>query len=360
VSGEGVDGGTMTEHCGMTDLAPAPWAVDLAVGVALTLPSGAAVDRDAFYGWLWDEGGDRGLLGVCEGAVGVDEAAALGLTASPRVLDVAAAPADRDWVGDLPTLLVTCWFSDEPGARATAARLADVQGCSVRGIRREATHDGYDDWKKNFPPIDVPGFGVIRPAWEQGPTAAGGTTVFIEPGTGFGTGLHETTRLCLAALAAWTAEGGAIDRVLDFGSGSGILGIAAAVRGARVVDAVEIDPLVHDAIRGNARRNGVSDRVAVRRELSDDDGRYDLVFANIVAPVLLDRVEQLCGRVGSGAGSGAGCLVLSGLLADELSAVADRYSRVLGAAPIPTVMGEWHCLRFVAACPFHDEQRRPR
>jgi ribosomal protein L11 methylase PrmA len=126
------------------------------------------------------------------------------------------------------------------------------------------------------------------------------------------------------------------------------------------VDAVEIDPLVHDAIRGNARRNGVSDRVAVRRELSDDDGRYDLVFANIVAPVLLDRVEQLCGRVGSGAGSGAGCLVLSGLLADELSAVADRYSRVLGVPPIPTVMGEWHCLRFVAACPFHDEQRGPR
>jgi hypothetical protein len=122
VSGEGIDGGTMTEHCGMTDSASAPWAVDLAVGVALALPSGAAVDRDAFYGWLWDEGGDRGLLGVCEGAVGVDEAAALGLTASPRVLDVAAAPADRDWVGDLPTLLVTCWFSDEPGARATAAR----------------------------------------------------------------------------------------------------------------------------------------------------------------------------------------------------------------------------------------------
>jgi len=343
----------MTEPGGMTDSAEATWAVDLVIGATLMLPSGESLDRDAFYGWLWDQGGDRGLLGVCEGAVGADEAAALGFVESPRVLDVAAAPPDRDWVGSLAAASVTCWFSDEAAARAIAARLAGVHGCSVRDIRRETWHDGQADWKKNFPPIDVPGFGVIRPAWEEGPAGAGdrGTTVFIEPGAGFGTGLHETTRLCLGALAGWMEEGGAIDRVLDFGSGSGILGIAAAVRGARVVDAVEIDPLVHDAIGSNACRNGVADRVAIRPAMPADDARYDLVFANIVAPVLLDHVEQLCGRVRRGTGRAAGCLVLSGLLADELSAVAECYSRVLGVAPIRTAMGEWHCLRFVTAFP---------
>jgi ribosomal protein L11 methyltransferase len=343
----------MTEPGGMTDSAEATWAVDLVIGATLILPSGESLDRDAFYGWLWDQGGDRGLLGVCEGAVGADEAAALGFVESPRVLDVAAAPPDRDWVGSLAAASVTCWFSDEAGARATVARLAGVHGCSVRGIRRETWHDGQADWKKHFPPIDVPGFGVIRPAWEEGPAGAGnrGTTVFIEPGAGFGTGLHETTRLCLGALAGWMEDGGAIDRVLDFGSGSGILGIAAAVRGARVVDAVEIDPLVHDAIGSNACRNGVADRVAIRPAMPADDARYDLVFANIVAPMLLDHVEQLCGRVRRGTGRAAGCLVLSGLLADELSAMAECYSRVLGVAPIRTAMGEWHCLRFVTACP---------
>ncbi|MEI6130430.1 MAG: ATP-binding cassette domain-containing protein, partial [Planctomycetota bacterium] len=81
------------------------------------------------------------------------------------------------------------------------------------------------------------------------------TTIFIDPGAGFGTGLHETTQLCLRALAAWISEGGRIERVLDFGSGSGILGIAAAVRGAAVVHSIEIDSLVHDAIRANADRN---------------------------------------------------------------------------------------------------------
>ena len=76
--------------------------------------------------------------------------------------------------------------------------------------------------------------------------------MFIEPGAGFGTGLHETTQLCLAAIAAWAAGGGQLEEVLDFGSGSGILGIAAAVCGASCVTAVEIDTRVHHAILANA------------------------------------------------------------------------------------------------------------
>jgi ribosomal protein L11 methyltransferase len=321
------------------------WAVDLAVGTAITIPSGARLDRDAFFGWLWDQTGELGLLGVGEGGVDAGEAAALGLVASARVLD-AAAPADRDWVGALAAPAVTCWYPDEPAATAAAERLAGLEGCRVRGIRREAGRD-HDDWKKAFGPIDVPGFGVIRPAWDDGPAAEDGTTVFIDPGAGFGTGLHETTRLCLGALAAWMSEGGAIARVLDFGSGSGILGIAAAVRGAGRVDSVEIDPLVHAAIRDNARRNGVADRIGVMREMPGDVPPYDLVFANIVADVLLAHAEPLCHRVRRAESEAApGGLVLCGLLAADVPAVADRYSRLLGAAPFHTTLGEWHCVRF--------------
>ena len=324
------------------------WAVNLVVEQTVTLPTGESFDRESFFGWLWDQLGEQGLVGLCEGAVEADQAAALGLEASPRVLDAAAAPADRDWVGSLATTAATCWFGDETAARAAAARLAGASGCRVQDIRQEAGHnDG--DWKQAFGPIEVPGFGAIRPAWEEGEakTTTAGTTVFIEPGAGFGTGLHETTRLCLAALGAWHDAGGAVSRVLDFGSGSGILGIAAAVRGAGHVDAVEIDERVHDAIRANARRNGVADRLRVVSTLPGDGSCYDLVFANIVASVLLDQADLLCQRVGRG--GAAGSLVLSGLLAEDLPVVTDRYSRALGGAPIHTTMGEWHCLHFATA-----------
>jgi len=324
----------------------AAWAVDLRLGAEMTLPSGESLDREAFFEWLWEQHGEHGLVGVSEGAIATGEAYALGLTPDPRVLDAAAAPPDRDWIGSLPELQVTCWFLTEPAARVAAEHCAGVRGCRVRDIRRESWHE-HDDWKQAFVPIDVPGFGVIRPAWEPGAagTTALGTTVFIDPGAGFGTGLHETTRLCLAALGGWAREGGPVTRVLDFGSGSGILGSAAAVGGARRVDSVEIDARVHDAIRQNAHRNGVADRVSVRRELPAGGLPYDLVFANIVASVLLDHAEHLCSLVRRG---GGGRLVLSGLLAEEVPVVADRYAHALGAPATQAAMREWHCVGFVA------------
>jgi ribosomal protein L11 methyltransferase len=195
----------------------------------------------------------------------------------------------------------------------------------------------------------VPGFGTIRPAWEDG--VAGGipgrATIFIEPGAGFGTGQHETTRLCLQALAAWRERAGGLARVLDFGSGSGILGIAAAVSGASHVDAIEIDPLTHAAIRANARRNGIADRVHVADALPPAPAAYDLVLANIVAAVLLEHATAVCRCVRRGTDATlSGCLVLSGLLADDVPAVADRYARLLGVGPLRTALGDWHCLRF--------------
>jgi ribosomal protein L11 methyltransferase len=183
----------------------------------------------------------------------------------------------------------------------------------------------------------------VRPAWEEGIAGVGpdGVAIFIEPGVGFGTGLHETTQLCLAAFAAWRRGGGLLDRVLDFGSGSGILGIAAAVCGARHVEAIEIDGHVHEAILANAARNGVGQRVSVTAALPVEGEACDLVFANIVAPVLLDHAAALCGRVGRGGG-----LVLSGLRADDVPAVAERYAEILGAAPETTARGDWRCLVF--------------
>lgn len=329
---------------------PVAWVLDLHLDPPIVLTGGAEVDRDGFTEWLWERLGDGGLAGIAEGAVDAAAAAAAGLVASPLVIDAAAAPADRDWVRDAAPATLACWFDDEAAARAAATALGEVRGCRVLGVRC-ATAAVADDWRDSFAPIDVAGFGSVRPSWDSG--SAGhddrGATIFIEPGAGFGTGLHETTQLCLAAIREWRAMGGRPDgRVLDFGAGSGILGIAAAVLGAARVQAVEVDRGVHEAIVANATRNGVADRVTVSADLPAMAEPCDLVVANIVADVLVRHADDLCRRVRRDAETGPpGWLVLSGLLAADVAAVADAFTPRLGVVPRLAARGDWHCLLFV-------------
>ena len=320
-----------------------PWVVDASVADRVILPNGDAVSRDDFHGWIWEQA--RELLGVNEGTVTADDAAARGFVDSSLVIDAAAAPADRDWVAMLPVASVEWWFANEAAARAAADLVANVRGCEVRGIRADTPVDHDAVSRAAFGPIAVAEFGVVQPAWEDGVAGVapdGSATIFIEPGLGFGTGLHETTQMCLAALSAWHRGGRPLDRVLDFGSGSGILGIAAAVLGAARVDAVETDEQVHQAISANASRNGVAERVFVTTHLPAESAPYDLVVANIVAPVLVEHAAALCRRVRAE----RGCLVLSGLLADEVPRVADRYTAELGCRPLVRERGDWRCLAF--------------
>ena len=321
------------------------WIVAAAVETSVTLAAGEILDRDGLHAWMWETA--AGLVGIDEGAVSVEEAASHGLAPSARVIDAAAAPADRDWVAGLPVARVAWWFGDEASARAAATRLAAIRGCQVEGVRLERPADHEAAFREAFGPVAVPGFGTVRPAWEPGlagVAADGAVTIFIEPGAGFGTGLHETTQLCLAALAERQRRGGRLDRVLDFGSGSGILGIAAAVCGAGHVAAIEIDDRLHDAIRANARRNGVAARLDVAATLGPDERPPDLVVANIVAPVLAEHADDLCRRVAPR----GGCLVLSGLSADDAPLVAARYAARLGCEPEVRQRGDWRCLVFTA------------
>ncbi|MFM8290584.1 MAG: 50S ribosomal protein L11 methyltransferase, partial [Planctomycetia bacterium] len=226
--------------------------------------------------------------------------------------------------------------------------LAGLHGCRTAAVRAEPVADA-TTWRAAFGPVVVAGFGTVLPTWEPGVARSGadGATIFIDPGTGFGTGLHETTQLCLAALAARRRAGGRLDRALDFGSGSGILGIAAAVLGARLVDAVEIDAACHAAIRANAIRNGVADRMRVAAALPANEAGHDLVLANIVAPVLVEQAPALCRQVRrDAAGAIEGGLILGGLRAADVAAVAARYEALLGSGPAVTTGGDWRCLHF--------------
>lgn len=322
---------------------PTPWIVGVSIDTLLTLPDGTAVDRDEFHAWLWERA--AGLLVINEGSVTVADAAASGLVPTGLVIDTAAAPPERDWVAALAVTEAEWWFADEAAARNAAKLVAGVRGCRVLGVHEDEPVDRAAAARASFQPIAVPGFGTVRPAWDEGSPGLDGNgeaTIFIEPGLGFGTGLHETTQLCLAAIAARRRRGGRLDRVLDYGSGSGILGIAAAVLGAGRVDAVEIDTTVHDALQENARRNGVDDRLRLTAALPPEPEAYDFVVANIVAAVLTEHAALLCDRVGRGGGE----LVLSGLLANEAAAVADRFAALLGSRPQIHERGAWHCLTF--------------
>jgi ribosomal protein L11 methyltransferase len=329
----------------------AAWIVDLTVRADVTVGDDRPPGRDAFVEWLWEALSEHGLAGVFEGAVDVEAAAAAGLIDTPLVLDAAEAPADRDWVAGMGRGEMVCWFADEVGARRAAAQLARVGGCEVRGVRREVSPGENEAWREAFSPVVVPRFGQILPAWEPGDAAvsASGVTIFIEPGAGFGTGLHETTQLCLAAIRAWHGLGGRMNRLLDFGAGSGVLGIAAAVLGAEHVDAVEVDVRVHAAIASNAVRNGVAHRVGVASQSPPDGEAYDVIIANIVAEVLIREADELCGRVRRDASGGVvGGVVLSGLLAADVEPVATAYAERLGLAPEMTTLGDWTCLTFAA------------
>jgi ribosomal protein L11 methyltransferase len=144
----------------------------------------------------------------------------------------------------------------------------------------------------------------------------------IDPGPGFGDGTHETTQMCLQAIAA-LAPRVAPWRMLDFGSGSGILSIGAA-KLAAVVDAVEIDALAVAHAERNAQANGVADRIRQARTLEDTRGSFDFVVANILRSVLLEFAPALVARLTPGA-----TLVLSGLVSTDVPQVGVRYASLL-------------------------------
>lgn len=207
-------------------------------------------------------------------------------------------------------------FDDETGAdRAAAAVLArDASGLvHLQALEPLAEHDWVRITQSQFAPVEItPSFWIV-PSWHQPPAQA--TQVMrLDPGLAFGTGTHPTTRMCLRWIAAHARDCD-WSRVLDYGCGSGILAIAAAMHGARGVEAVDIDPAAVQATRANAQANGV----CVEAGLPDlAHGTYPLVLANILATPLKLLAPLLAAHVAPG-----GHLVLAGILerqADELRA----------------------------------------
>ena len=146
--------------------------------------------------------------------------------------------------------------------------------------------DWINNWKKYFKPIPVGERLLVRPIWEDEYDAGGRAVLHLEPGLAFGTGTHETTRLCMELLEKYVKPG---DEMLDMGCGSGILSVAGLLLGAGRAVGVDIDPLAVKTAVANAEVNGVADRfTGICGNLAEKvSGTFDIVAANIVADVVI-------------------------------------------------------------------------
>jgi ribosomal protein L11 methyltransferase len=191
-------------------------------------------------------------------------------------------------------------------------------------MRQVAEEDWAEAWKAHFKPLKLTSRLVVRPPWEQYATRAGETVITIYPGMAFGTGRHSSTRLCLQALERVWDQGlpASTDpwQVLDVGTGTGILALAAANLGAEVL-AIDLDPEAVAAALENVRLNNLMDRIWVEgTPLASLRQRFALILANITAPDLLQLAEALAARLIHG-----GILIISGFLTEDAESLKTCY-----------------------------------
>jgi ribosomal protein L11 methyltransferase len=207
----------------------------------------------------------------------------------------------------------------ERAAAVVAEALGHLQAFGLRPIGELRTRlvdeaDWAEAWKAHFPVLRVGRRLVIRPTWRRHRRRPGDIVLALDPGMAFGTGLHPTTRLCLAAIEDLAERGSlAGARVLDLGCGSGILAIAALRLGAATALGVDTDPIAIEATAANARRNGLGRRLRARvGSLPSGEPVFDVLLANLIAGVLVD----LAGGLGAELRPG-GTLLASGIFVDR-------------------------------------------
>jgi ribosomal protein L11 methyltransferase len=209
---------------------------------------------------------------------------------------------------------------------------------SLETVKREVEGDDWIEiWKKHFRPIKLDNV-VICPEWIVYEKQLNETVVKLDSNMAFGTGEHETTSMCIRLIQHYLTEN---DLVIDVGCGSGILGITAAMLGAKKVILTDIDYIAVKSAEHNSKLNGVEDKctASLSNLLDDTSIKGDIIFANITAEILIMLSKDILKNLKDN-----GVIILSGIIASKIEAVKEAYKKLGYIADKEIKQGEWFAL----------------
>lgn len=197
--------------------------------------------------------------------------------------------------------------------------------------------DWENNWKKYYKPTKIGEKIVVKPIWETYETKGNEVVVELDPGMAFGTGTHETTRMCIKALEKYVKSESV---VFDIGTGSGILAITAAKLKAKEVIGVDLDPVAVKSAEENVKYNNVDNIKIMHGNLMEVvDGKADIVIANIIADVIILLTEEVKKFIVSG-----GLFISSGIIKERKDDVVKKLEECGFKIEEVNVDGEWVCI----------------
>lgn len=197
--------------------------------------------------------------------------------------------------------------------------------------------DWANNWKKYYKPTKIGNNIIIKPIWEEYKSLPGEIVVELDPGMAFGTGTHETTRMCVEALEKYVKTDSV---VFDIGTGSGILGITAAKLGAQKVIGVDLDPVAVDSAKGNVKFNNVSNIEILYGNLMDVvKGKANVIVANIIAEIIIVLADGLKQFMETGS-----YFIASGIIKDKKDEVIEKLEACGFQIVEVNTLGEWVCI----------------
>ncbi len=256
--------------------------------------------------------------------------------------------AIEESTGDECLIRLTAFFSADKFKKSelrdlildSFAHFSELGGACVE-ISIEPASDWNAKWREHFKPFALAEGVVIAPSWEKYEKKSDEIVIQLDPGMAFGTGLHETTRLCAEGLlGAISYRPLAHLSLLDVGTGSGILSILASKLGVKNITSVDNDPDALKIARKNMETNGCLS-IRLLDQLDEVDGEFEIVVANILLTTLVDMRGALTSHVPPG-----GLLLVSGITLDQEQVISDAYSAAFDKVDTQR-KGEWSCLSFL-------------